>query len=37
MRERLTVLRVAPMWMLHQNGSDQAPPTEFQTVLNNCS
>ena len=34
MCERLDALRVAPMWMLHRNGSEEAPPTEFQTVLN---
>lgn len=33
MRARLRVLRVAPLWMLHENGSAESTPTEFQTVL----
>ena len=28
------MLRVAPLWMLHEDGSAESTPTELQTVLN---
>ena len=31
---RLRLLRVAPLWMLHENGSAQSVPTKFEAVLN---
>jgi Double zinc ribbon len=31
---RLRALHVAPLWMLHENGSADSKPTEFQAVLN---
>ena len=34
MRARLKVLGVAPLWMLHENGSAESTPTKLEVVVN---
>ena len=34
MRARLNVLGVAPLWMLHENGSAESTPTKLEVIMN---